>query len=74
MLNIYPNLQGGVLMERLLDMAKKLDEMETNISKLTWVQYTAGYDFGIEEAYKKMNEFWKIRKTMNWFLSTREKI
>ena len=38
-------------------MAEKIDEMGTNLSKLSWVQYTAGYDFGIEKAYKEMNDF-----------------
>ena len=44
-------------MERLLSMSKKLNEMGTNLSRLAWVQYTVGYDFGIEQAYKDMNDF-----------------
>lgn len=44
-------------MERLLSMSTKLNEMETNLSRLAWVQYTVGYDFGIEQAYKEMNDF-----------------
>lgn len=44
-------------MERLLSMSKKLNEMGTNLSRLAWVQYTVGYDFGIEQAYKEMNDF-----------------
>lgn len=44
-------------MERLLEMGKKLDELGTNASKLAWVQYTTGYDFGMEKAYKEINEF-----------------
>lgn len=44
-------------MEKLLEIATKLDEMQTNLSKLSWVQYTAGYDFGIDNAYKEMNCF-----------------
>ena len=55
-------------MERLLEMAKKLDEIGTKISKLEWVQYTAGYDFGIEEAYKEMNEFLQDEKNYNLVL------
>lgn len=60
-------------MERLLNMAKKLDEMETNISKLTWVQYTVGYDFGIEEAYKEINEFLEDKKNYELVLEYKEK-
>ena len=44
-------------MDKLLKMADRLDEMRTNMSKLSWVQYTSGYDFGIKEAYKEMNDF-----------------
>ena len=49
-------------MDRLLEMAGKLDEMRTNMSKLSWVQYTSGYDFGIKEAYKEMNDFLEDRQ------------
>lgn len=44
-------------MERLNELAVKLDEMETRLSKLSWVQYTVGYDFGIDEAYEELNKF-----------------
>ncbi len=44
-------------MERLNELAVRLDEMETNLSKLSWVQYTVGYDFGIDKAYEELNKF-----------------
>ena len=44
-------------MEKILEFANRLADMETNLAKLEWVQYTVGYDFGIEEAYKELNEF-----------------
>lgn len=44
-------------MEKILEMANKLAEIETKLSKLSWVQYTVGYDFGIEAAYKELNDF-----------------
>ncbi|MBU5311158.1 hypothetical protein KQI38_03895 [Tissierella carlieri] len=44
-------------MEKLFEIAARLDEMQTNLSKLSWVQYTSGYDFGIEKAYKEINDF-----------------
>lgn len=53
-------------MERLLSMSKKLNEMGTNLSRLAWVQYTVGYDFGIEQAYKEMNDF--LQDTSNYEL------
>ncbi len=32
---------------------KKLDDMGIKASKLGWVQYTTGYDFGIAESRQK---------------------
>ncbi len=43
--------------EKLDKMAKKMRKLGTEIGRLSWTQYTVGYDFGIEEAYKKMNDF-----------------
>lgn len=59
-------------MERLLEMAKKLDEMGTNLSKLSWVQYTTGYDFGIEKAYKEMNDFLEDKSNYDLVLEYKE--
>lgn len=59
-------------MDKLLEMAKKLDEMGTNLSKLSWVQYTAGYDFGIEKAYKEMNDFLEDKKNYDLVLEYME--
>lgn len=49
-------------MERLEKLALELKELNANLSRLTWVQYTVGYDFGIEEAYKKVNDFLEDNK------------
>ena len=50
-------LKGGKINGKIIIMSTKLNEMETNLSRLAWVQYTVGYDFGIEQAYKEMNDF-----------------
>jgi oligoendopeptidase F len=60
-------------MERLLNMARELDKIQTNLSKLAWVQYTVGYDFGIEEAHKKINEFMQDKKNYELVLEYKEK-
>ena len=49
-------------MERLEKLALELKELNANLSRLTWVQYTVVYDFGIEEAYKKVNDFLEDNK------------
>lgn len=60
-------------MERLNEFALKLDEMETNISKLMWVQYTVGYDFGLDKAYEELNLFLQDKKNYELILEYKEK-
>lgn len=60
-------------MERLKEFAVKLDDMETNISKLMWVQYTAGYDFGIDKAYEELNNFLQDKGNYNLVVEYRDK-
>lgn len=59
-------------MNRLIEMSKKLDEMGTNASKLGWVQYTTGYDFGIEKARKEINDFLSDKANYELVLEYRE--
>jgi len=44
-------------MEKLEKLALELQKLSVDLSRLSWVQYTVGYDLGIEEAYKKVNDF-----------------
>lgn len=46
-------------MEKLHEIARKLEELEEEYSKLEWTQYTVGYDFGCEEAYGRIVDFMK---------------
>ncbi len=64
---------GGIIVDKLHKMVEKLDEMQTNLSKLSWVQYTVGYDFGIENAYKEINEFLKDKNNYELVLEYLEK-
>lgn len=41
-------------MKNIYEIANKLYELEQHYSKLSWVQYTTGYDFGAEAAYNKI--------------------
>lgn len=45
--------------ERINELVDKFHEMQVKQSQLAWVQYTAGYDFGIEESHKNMMAFMK---------------
>ncbi len=60
-------------MDRLNELAVKIDEMGTNISKLMWVQYTVGYDFGIDKAYEGMNNFLQDKDNYKLIMEYREK-
>lgn len=55
------------------EMFKELKEKQVKASKLGWVQYTTGYDFGIEEAYKEITSFLEDEKNYEIVLEHREK-
>lgn len=44
-------------MDKILNLAEELHKLHVERSKLAWVQYTAGYDFGLEACYKQVNDF-----------------
>lgn len=60
-------------MEKLLNIARKLEELEENYSKLEWTQYTVGYDFGCQEAYAKIVEFMKDKTNFETICEYRNK-
>ena len=43
-------------MERIKKLSDELVAMQQQASRLSWTQYTTGYDFGIAEMYNKINE------------------
>lgn len=49
-------------MERIKQYAKELAQLQTEEAKLDWVAYTAGYDFGVDDAYKKIIEYLKDKE------------
>lgn len=40
--------------KNLKKIARKLQKLTTRYSRLEWVQYTTGYDLGVQPAYRKM--------------------
>lgn len=59
-------------MNRLIKMSEKLDEMRVRASKLGWVQYTTGYDFGIEKARKEVSDFLSDKNNYELVLEYKE--
>lgn len=43
-------------------IAEKMDEKVKNYTSLCWTQYTTGFDFGLTEAYKEMEELMKDKE------------
>lgn len=39
---------------KVVEIGKELSNLSTEYSRLNWVQYTVGYDLGLQEAYKKI--------------------
>lgn len=60
-------------MVKFYGMVERLYELDVKLSKLEWVQYTTGYDFGIEEAHEEINNFLKDEKNYSLVLEYMEK-
>lgn len=58
---------------KIENLFKELEEKQVRASKLSWVQYTTGYDFGIEEAYKEITDFLKDKRNYEIILEHRDK-
>ncbi|MCF7912196.1 MAG: peptidase M3A and M3B thimet/oligopeptidase F [Candidatus Cloacimonetes bacterium] len=58
---------------KVKEIARELANISTEYSRLNWVKYTTGYDFGIKEAYKKMLKVMKDPKKYNIILDHLEK-
>jgi oligoendopeptidase F len=46
-------------LDKVAIIIDELDKLYTENSRLTWVQYTTGFDFGIEKNYEEIQEFCK---------------
>jgi len=58
---------------KVKEIAKELADISTEYSRKNWVKYTTGYDFGINEVYKKMLEVLKDKDKYKVILEHLEK-
>jgi len=54
-------------------IGKKLEKLSAHYSRLEWVQYTAGYDFGAQKAYQKLVKVFKDKDNFQTILDHRQK-
>ena len=48
--------------KQLTALAKKITKIQSQNSRLHWVHYTTGYDFGVQKSYKKMTDVFKDKR------------
>lgn len=60
-------------MNNLQKIAEELDGLNEAYSKLSWVQYTVGYDLGLEESYKKIVDLMCDEKKFEMIKELKEK-
>ncbi len=51
-------------MKKLLGIALNLRELRTEYSRLNWVKFTTGFDFGIEHAYRELQG--ALKDPLSW--------
>ncbi len=59
-------------MDSIKNYAKELTKLGTEEEKLGWVAYTTGYDFGVDEAYKKIVEYLKDKQRFQVIVEARQ--
>ncbi len=59
--------------KKVIETAKELSELGTEYSRRSWVQYTAGFDLGVQEAYKKILDVVKDKSKYKVILDHLEK-
>ncbi len=59
--------------KKITEIAKKIKEAEIQYSKLSWTQYTSGYDFGANEAYEKIVDILQNRANFELICEYRNK-
>lgn len=50
------------MIDKIEAISKELDDKSIKYSQLSWTQYTTGFDFGMDEAYKEMTEILKKKE------------
>lgn len=59
--------------KQVIAIAQELDELSVKYSSLSWVQYTTGFDFGVNQAYEKLTEVLKNKKYYETILTHQQK-
>jgi len=49
-------------MKKIIEIARELQDSDSHHEELVWTQFTTGYDFGIDDAYKKIVEIYSDKK------------
>ena len=62
----------SALLKEVIGYATELAELRKYCDKLEWVVYTAGYDFGVDEAYKAVTDYLKNADKFNKIRSVRD--
>ena len=57
----------------VLEIAEKIDKASEKYSQMSWTQYTVGYDFGLEAAYKEINDLYMDKKSFDTICEYKEK-
>lgn len=55
-------------MKKIEGIYNEIHELNVNYGKLDWILYTSGYDFGVEEAYKKIIDYLKDKEKYQYIL------
>lgn len=50
-------------MEKVKAIVKEIQKKEVHLYQLEWTQYTTGYDFGVDEAYKALNGLYEDKES-----------
>lgn len=61
-------------MEQILKIGRELLEKSTEYSKLSWVQYTVGFDLGLESAYKALMDVYENKAHFETVKNARETV
>lgn len=54
--------------KEIVAIGRKLEKLSAQYSRLEWVQYTTGYDLGVQPAYQKMVKVFKDQKNFQAIL------
>ncbi len=61
-------------MKKIKEIAEKIQNLQTILSKLNWTHYTTGFDFGIEEKQKELIDFYKKEENYKHILKKEKEV